>query len=147
MAQTAQDIMTRDPETVAPEALLTEVAEIMRDADTGMVPVAEGGELRGIITDRDIVIRAIAEGRPPEECAAREVCTGAPATVAPGDDVGEVVRLMRDADVRRIPGAGADGPGGVRGGGPQARRPGGRGRCCAWTPPSPPCTGWRRTRG
>lgn len=103
MAQTAQDIMTRDPETVAPEALLTEVAEIMRDADTGMVPVAEGGELRGIITDRDIVIRAIAEGRPPEECAAREVCTGAPATVAPGDDVGEVVRLMRDADVRRIP--------------------------------------------
>lgn len=83
MAQTAQDIMTRDPETVAPEALLTEVAEIMRDADTGMVPVAEGGELRGIITDRDIVIRAIAEGRPPEECAAREVCTGAPATWRP----------------------------------------------------------------
>lgn len=103
MSQTAQEIMARDPETVAPEAPLTEVAAIMRDADTGMVPVTEGEELHGIVTDRDIVVRVLAEGRSPDECAARDVCTSDPLTAAPSDDVQQVVRQMRQADVRRIP--------------------------------------------
>lgn len=103
MAQTAQDLMTPNPETVAPEAPLSEVAEIMRDADTGMVPVTEGEELRGVVTDRDIVVRALAEGRDPDDCAARDVCTPDPLTAAPGDDLREVIRQMREADVRRIP--------------------------------------------
>lgn len=103
MAQTAQDLMTPNPETVAPEAPLSEVAEIMRDADTGMVPVTEGEELRGVVTDRDIVVRALAEGRDPDDCAARDVCTPDPLTAAPDDDLREVIRQMREADVRRIP--------------------------------------------
>lgn len=103
MAQTAQDLMTPNPETVAPEAPLSEVAEIMRDADTGMVPVTEGEELRGVVTDRDIVVRALAEGRDPDDCAARDVCTPDPLTAAPGDDLREVIRQMREADIRRIP--------------------------------------------
>ncbi|MGK2939936.1 MAG: CBS domain-containing protein [Solirubrobacteraceae bacterium] len=101
--QTAQDIMIRDPETVAPEAPLTEVAALMRDADTGMVPIVEGERLRGVVTDRDIVIRALAEGRDAEECAAGDICTAAAVTAAPGDDVSTIVRQMREADVRRIP--------------------------------------------
>ncbi len=103
MTQTAQDVMTRAPETVAPEAPLTEIAAIMRDAGTGMVPVTEGDKLCGVVTDRDIVIRAIADGLTPDTCSARDVWTDTPLTAAPGDDVGDVVRLMRDADVRRIP--------------------------------------------
>lgn len=103
MFQTAQDVMTRDPETVAPEAPLTEIAELMRDADTGMVPITEGDQLVGVVTDRDIVIRALAEGRDPEQCSAREVSTRTTITAAPDDDIRAVARRMREADVRRIP--------------------------------------------
>ncbi|MBJ7329144.1 MAG: CBS domain-containing protein [Solirubrobacteraceae bacterium] len=95
--------MTRDPETVAPDAPVTEVAELMRDTGMGMIAVTEGERLRGVVTDRDIVIRAVAAGKDLDLCAVGDIASAQLTTVAPDDDVATVAQRMRDADVRRVP--------------------------------------------
>src|SRR3954470_21402704 len=67
MAQVVRDVMTSDPVSLAPDASATEAGRLMRDQDTGAILVADG-ELRGIVTDRDIVVRAVAEGADPAKC-------------------------------------------------------------------------------
>lgn len=103
MAQTVREVMTAGVTAVQPQASLTEVAKLMRDHDIGDVLVASGDDVVGVITDRDITVRVVAEGVDPQGVAAETVCSGPPATVAPEDDTAEAVRLMREHAVRRLP--------------------------------------------
>lgn len=101
----ARDIMTANPQCVTPEDSISRAAEIMRDADVGVVPVVEDqGSMRlaGVVTDRDIAVRVVAEGRG-NDCRAREVMSSGLATVQPDDDVNRVMELMKSEQVRRIP--------------------------------------------
>lgn len=97
-----REIMTRELRTATREMTLQEVAAMMRDGDMGAVPVVEDGRLIGIITDRDIVVRCIADGKNAETPVA-EAMTTEIYSVRPDDFVFEAVRLMGDKQVRRIP--------------------------------------------
>ena len=103
MADTVRDVMTTDPATCAPTDSATEAARAMRDGDFGAVIVAEGDSVRGILTDRDIVVRAVAEGRDPNEVRVSDIQTTDPTTLSPNDSVADAVRRMTEADVRRLP--------------------------------------------
>lgn len=99
-----RDVMTPDVTTVAPEARLADVARIMRDEDIGSVPVAQGERLLGMITDRDIVIRALAEGDDGlVERKAGDVMTPEVQCCDADADVDDVLRDMGDRQIRRLP--------------------------------------------
>lgn len=97
-----REIMTANVRTAARETTLRETAAIMRDGDMGAVPVVEAGKLVGIVTDRDIVVRAIAEGKN-ADTPIGEVMTTEIFSVKPDDFVFEAIRLMGDKQIRRIP--------------------------------------------
>lgn len=103
-----RDIMTSDVRTATRDMTLQQVATLMRDGDMGSIPVVEGGKLVGIVTDRDIVVRSIAEGRgadtPVSEAMTTEVFS-----VKPDDFAFEAIRIMGDRQVRRIPVVGEKG--------------------------------------
>jgi CBS domain-containing protein len=96
------EIMTRDVRTATREMTLREVAMMMHEGDMGAVPVVEDGRLIGIVTDRDIVVRCVAEGRG-AETPINEAMTTEIFSVKPDDFAFEAVRLMGDKQVRRIP--------------------------------------------
>lgn len=101
----ARDIMTANPRTVTPDDSASRAAEIMRDTDVGIVPVVEdSGSMRlaGVVTDRDIAVRIVAEGRD-AQVNVREIMSSGLATVGPDDDVERVTDLMKAEQVRRIP--------------------------------------------
>jgi CBS domain-containing protein len=102
MADKVRDLMA-EPITVPTDATLIEAAQLMRDADIGDVIVAENGVVRGIITDRDIVVRGVAAEHLPADTLVDAVCSGDPITVAPDDDVRRAITLMRQYAVRRLP--------------------------------------------
>lgn len=103
MAGTVRDVMTASPVTVASEQSLLEAAEQMRDADVGAVIVADGSAVRGLVTDRDIVVRGVAEGMDPRTARLAELVTHDLVAVSPGDDVETAAELMRTHSVRRLP--------------------------------------------
>jgi CBS domain-containing protein len=103
MAKSVRDLMTSDPRTLGADDTAVDAAKVMRDADIGPVLVIEGGEVRGIVTDRDIVIRAVAEDRDPDQVKLGELCSGDVVTVEAGDDAHQAARLMREHNVRRLP--------------------------------------------
>jgi len=98
-----RDIMTADVATATPDTTLEEIATIMKRDDVGSVPIVEDKELYGIITDRDIVLRCIAEGQHPGEVRAEDILTEDLHTVEPDDDVEEAAELMSRHQVRRLP--------------------------------------------
>ena len=104
----ASEIMTKSVRTATREMSLREVAAMMRDGDMGAVPVVGDGKLIGIVTDRDIVVRAVANGKT-ADTPISEVMTTELFTVAPDDFVFEAIRLMGDKQVRRIPVVSEDG--------------------------------------
>ncbi|HLM60779.1 MAG TPA: CBS domain-containing protein [Pyrinomonadaceae bacterium] len=97
-----REIMTSNVKTANPEMSLQAVAALMRDGDMGVLPVVEGERLVGIVTDRDIVVRAIAEGKD-ALTAVGDVMTKEIYSVKPDDFVFEAIRLMGDKQVRRVP--------------------------------------------
>jgi CBS domain-containing protein len=97
------DIMTEDVATASPDTTLDEIACMMRDEDTGAIPVVDEDELIGIITDRDIVIRCIAQGKVPSEVAAEEIVSEGLEVVEPEADAEEAARIMARRQIRRIP--------------------------------------------
>jgi CBS domain-containing protein len=104
MAQKAREIMTPMPVALSPDAPLIDAARQMRDHEVGDVLVVEGDRLRGILTDRDLVVRGIAEGRDPHRTRVAEVCSTDELVCADSDDdADQVTRLMRDRAVRRVP--------------------------------------------
>lgn len=100
-----REIMTAAPETIAPDASLREAARVMERNDVGAVIVVdEMQNIVGILTDRDITIRGVAEGKDPATTRVRDVQTGgAIATIEPSATVQDAVQLMREHNVRRIP--------------------------------------------
>lgn len=103
-----RDIMTTDVKTVDRATSIREVASVMRDADVGSLPVVEDGKLVGIVTDRDIVVRSLAEDRDPSTSVGYAM-TSDVFSVKPDDFVFEAIRLMGDKQVRRIPVVSEDG--------------------------------------
>jgi CBS domain-containing protein len=103
MAQTVEQIMTRDPRTVEASDTVLDAARLMRDNDIGDVVVMDGGQIAGIVTDRDIVVRGVAEGRDPEGMSVSEVCTTGVETIEPEASVDDALSRMREKDIRRLP--------------------------------------------
>ena len=96
------DVMTRDVQTVRPDQTAREAASFMLSADAGAIPVTDGEQLMGMITDRDIAVRGVAEGRGPDTPVS-DLMTNDLVTVGLEDDVHEVAARMSDAQVRRLP--------------------------------------------
>ncbi|MBY6276701.1 MAG: CBS domain-containing protein [Symbiobacterium thermophilum] len=94
--------MTTDVRTCAPDTPVSEVARIMEEADCGFVPVVDGGRVAGVITDRDIVLRAVARGRDIRTTTARECMTSPAVTVGPDTDAHAAADLMADKQIRRL---------------------------------------------
>ena len=97
-----RDVMTPNPRTVAPNDSIQSAARIMRDADTGAVPVVENGRTLGIVTDRDIVIRAVAEDGQLDR-PVREIVTNSVVCATPEMSTREASALMSEHQVRRLP--------------------------------------------
>lgn len=97
-----RDVMTPNPRTVTPDDTIQNAARVMRDEDTGVVPVVENGRTVGVITDRDIVVRAVADGsqlsRP-----VREIVSGDLISASPDMSTREAADLMSEHQVRRLP--------------------------------------------
>ena len=102
MPPTVNEVMTADPRTVEPGDTLTDAAREMRDGDVGALVVVQDGKATGIATDRDIVVRAIADGRDPNSTRVADVATDATVTVTPDQSASEAARLMREHDIRRL---------------------------------------------
>lgn len=103
MAQNVQAVMTKDPVTLPDTATAMEGARLMREKNIGDVIVTCNGEVCGIITDRDIVVRGIAEGKNPAQIKLSELCSHEMATVSPMDSVDTAIQIMREKAVRRLP--------------------------------------------
>ena len=100
-----REVMSPCPRALNPDATVLEAAEVMRRDDIGDVLVMADADraLVGILTDRDIVVRALAEGRDPAQTRVGDVCSRQVVTVGPEDSVGHAVRVMREKAIRRIP--------------------------------------------
>lgn len=103
MAQHVRDLMTSRLVTVEPQTSVTAAAQKMRDEDIGIVLVCEGDELRGVVSDRDLVIRSLAEGGDQDKRTVSSACSADLFTVTPDEDVDTAVQIMREHAVRRIP--------------------------------------------
>ena len=103
----AQDIMAKDPRCVTPRTSVQEAARLMKSADVGALPVVadeSSGRLVGMITDRDIAIRVVAEGRSVDTCRVEDVMSKSSLAVAKtSDSVEDVMKVMGREQVRRIP--------------------------------------------
>ncbi len=103
MAQKINEVMTADPRACDVGDSVAEVARAMREGDTGAIVVTENGQVVGLVTDRDIVVRAVAEGRDPESTSAGDVCSRDLKTLTPDSSVEDAIRIVRERNVRRIP--------------------------------------------
>jgi CBS domain-containing protein len=103
MGTKVREAMTGRPRSVTPDTPLSQVAAVMEADDIGAVPVVEGEQLRGMVTDRDIVVRAIAKGKDPNGMPVREIFSGEVITVGPDDDLSNALQLMAEHQVRRLP--------------------------------------------
>lgn len=100
---TIRDVMSPRPRVLSVDSMVSEAAEVMRRDDIGDVVVVEEDRLYGILTDRDIVVRVLAEGQDPSQTRIGDVCSREVATIRPEDGVGQAVRLMREKAIRRLP--------------------------------------------
>ncbi len=102
--QHVRDVMTKNPETVREKDSVLDAARIMRDQDTGIVPVIDDGrKIIGLVTDRDIVVRAVADGKDLKQCRVNEVMSKSVRSVHEDDSVRDVLNVMSGAQVRRVP--------------------------------------------
>ena len=102
MHQTVREVMTPNPEVLDVKACVADAARVMRDKSIGDVMVSSDGKVCGIVTDRDITVRVVAEGMAPEEVMLGDVCSRELVSLTPDDPVEEAIRLMRDEAIRRI---------------------------------------------
>ena len=97
------EIMTAHARCVGPENTLVEAAGLMREMDVGALPVCDNDRLAGMVTDRDIALRGVADGRDPNTTSIREVMTPGIVYVFADQDVEEVARVMEERQIRRLP--------------------------------------------
>ena len=103
MAQSIRDLMTPNPATIEPNQPVAEAARLMREYDAGIIPIVEGDRLSGTVTDRDITIRVVAEGRDPQSTTIGEIASRDIVTIDPEQNLDEALRLMAQHQVRRLP--------------------------------------------
>jgi CBS domain-containing protein len=103
MGKGIREVMTSNPRTIEPDKPVADAAKLMRDEDVGLAPIVEGDRLVGALTDRDIAIRVVAEGKDPASTPVREVASTDVVTVDPEQDLDEALNLMAQHQVRRIP--------------------------------------------
>lgn len=103
MSQKVREIMTGTPAKVGKLSSLHEAARRMREDDIGDVLVMDDGHLAGLLTDRDLVVRAMAEGMDPEHTTVSEICSKQMVTIGPDEDTERAVELMREHALRRLP--------------------------------------------
>jgi CBS domain-containing protein len=102
------ELMTAAPQTIAPDASLRRAAELMDRLDVGALPICEDGRLIGIVTDRDITVRATAIGSPPDSTPVSEVMSDDVRCVTQEDDTADAEEVMAAAQIRRVPVVDAD---------------------------------------
>jgi CBS domain-containing protein len=98
-----REVMTDRPRCITPETLVSEAARLMKSEDVGSLPILDGEKLIGIVTDRDIVLQAVAEEKDPRGMPVREVASQDLVTVGQDDDLSEALNRMASHQVRRIP--------------------------------------------
>lgn len=98
-----RDVMTQNPTSCDPSTTLVDVARVMASEDVGSIPVVKDGRLVGMVTDRDIVLRALAEGRDPGSTTVGEIASSSLETVTPDDDLASALTKMASGKVRRLP--------------------------------------------
>ena len=103
MAQSIREVMTQNPECVSSDTTVADAAKLMRDKDFGGVLCMEGDEVHGFLTDRDIAVRVVAEGKDPTSTAVGDVATTDLHTLSPDDSVEDAIKLVREHNVRRVP--------------------------------------------
>jgi CBS domain-containing protein len=103
MGKRVRDVMTPGPETIQADRPAAEAAKLMKEADAGMIPVVNNGNLLGTVTDRDIVVRLVAEGRDPQSTPVYEIASTEVVTIEPDRDLDEALELMAKHKVRRLP--------------------------------------------
>jgi CBS domain-containing protein len=103
MAKTVQDIMTANPVTLGANTPIIDAARAMRDNDIGVVVVENNGQLLGLVTDRDIVVRAVADNRNLSSTNLESICSKDVTSVSPDQSDTDAVQLMRQKAIRRLP--------------------------------------------
>ncbi|HKH05234.1 MAG TPA: CBS domain-containing protein [Acidimicrobiales bacterium] len=112
MAQSIGEVMTHTTRTLETDATVQQAAQVMAEDDIGAVIVCRDGRVAGIVTDRDITVRATAQGKGTETTLG-DVCSGDVVTLSPSDTVGDAVQIMREKAVRRVPVVEGDKPVGI----------------------------------
>ena len=102
-SRSIRQLMTDNPCAIDAEKPVAHAAKMMRDENVGLAPIVEGDRLIGTLTDRDIAVRVVAEGRDPEATAVREVASTDLVTIDPEQELDEALRLMAENQVRRLP--------------------------------------------
>ncbi len=103
MAKSVQELMTRNPCSIDADKSVAYAAKMLRDEDVGLAPIVEGDRLVGTVTDRDITIRVVAEGKDPESTKVKDIASINLVTVDPRQDLDEALKLMAKHRVRRLP--------------------------------------------
>jgi len=103
MAERIRDVMTGSPRTIDSAGSAVDAARLMRDEDVGLIPIVESDRLVGTVTDRDIAVRLVAEGKSPESTRVADIASRELVTIDPDQDVDEAMRLMSKHQVRRLP--------------------------------------------
>lgn len=98
-----RDVMTKDVRTVSPDDTVQRVAQCMDELNVGAIPVFDGQKLIGMVTDRDITVRAVAANKSPEQCKASDVMSSNVRWCYDDQDVDDVLDEMRDSQIRRVP--------------------------------------------
>jgi CBS domain-containing protein len=101
--KTIRELMTSNPRTVDPSTPVVEAARAMKDEDVGSIPIVDRDTLVGILTDRDIALRVVAEGRDPQSSTVGDIASRELVTVDPQQSLDEALRLMAQHQVRRLP--------------------------------------------
>ena len=98
-----RDLMTENPSSCERGTPVAEAAKVMARENVGSVPVVEDGRLVGVVTDRDLVVRVLAEGRDPQSTTVGEVASSEPVTLSPDDGLDQALQLLARHQVRRLP--------------------------------------------
>lgn len=113
MGKNIRDVMTPNPVSLPASSPVMEAAQMMKDRDIGDVIVLDEGKVCGVVTDRDIVVRALAAGKDPGSTKISEICSRDLVSVSPDEDIDKAVQLMRDKAIRRLPVVEGDKPVGM----------------------------------
>ena len=103
MGKRITELMTPNPRTIDQDKPVSDAAKMMRDEDVGLAPIVDGDKLVGTVTDRDIAIRVVAEGKDPETTKVIEIASRELITIDPQQDLDDAVKLMARHQVRRLP--------------------------------------------